>query len=280
MVDSFFSFCKQNKIIFRYLMMQPGKILRQTRERLCLKYRDVEEASQRLADRHKNSEYIVGLSRLADIENKGTVPSIFKIFALAVIYGMDYGSVLSLYGISLEGMASDMTELNLKISRPIELKRKAKELTPASTNRDVAFDHRHTSFISNQIEEWGEVPLQIAQGMDSLKKRFAFVGSEDWSMYPLIPPGSFVQIDENKRRVANSGWENEYTRPIYFLLLHEGYRFAWCTERAGMLIVQPHSAAQIAASAYKYPGEVEVLGQAVGVAMRLDRERPHRKRSS
>ena len=43
-----------------------------SRERLNLRYRDVEEASHRIADRHKNDEFSIALSRLADIENKGT----------------------------------------------------------------------------------------------------------------------------------------------------------------------------------------------------------------
>jgi hypothetical protein len=116
--------------------------------------------------------------------------------------------------------------------------------------------------------------------MDFSNYRYAIVGADDWSMYPLIPPGSFVQIDETKKRVANSGWDNDFSRPIYFLLLHDGYRFGWCTERAGTLIVQPHSSAPVPAAVYRFPGEAEVLGQVIGVAMRLHQAKPHRKRSS
>ena len=55
---------------------EPGQKLRRARERLGLRYRDVEEASQRIAFRHGNDEFSIGLSRLADIENKGTLPSL------------------------------------------------------------------------------------------------------------------------------------------------------------------------------------------------------------
>src|SRR5262249_48401340 len=59
------------------IMDNPGQKLKRARERLKLRYRDVEEASQRIADEHANAEYGIALSRLSDIENKGTVPTIF-----------------------------------------------------------------------------------------------------------------------------------------------------------------------------------------------------------
>jgi hypothetical protein len=99
-------------------------------------------------------------------------------------------------------------------------------------------------------------------------------------MYPLIPPGSFVQIDQNKGRVLNSGWENDFSRPIYFLELRHGYRMGWCTETPGTLIVQPHPSSLAPAEVFKFPGEVEVVGQIIAVAMRLDLVKQRRKRSS
>ena len=262
------------------MSLQPGKSLRQIRERLRLKYRDVEEASQRIATRHKSSEYGIGLSRLADIENKGTVPSVYRMFSLAVIYGLDYSSILEMYGISLKHMAADISETQLHVTRAIQLNEPKADTHHLPAAFLTAIDTRKTSFISHQLQEWGRVPLQFLETLDMSRYRYAIVGSDDWSMYPLIPPGSFVQIDETKRRVVNSGWDNDYSRPIYFILLHEGYRFGWCTERPGSIIVQPHSSAPVAAEVFRYPGEVEVLGQVVAVAMRLDRVKPRRKRSS
>jgi transcriptional regulator with XRE-family HTH domain len=270
------------------MILQPGRNLREVRERLRLKYRDVEEASQRIATRHKNSEFAIGLSRLADIENKGTVPSVYRLFSLAVIYGLDYSTILSIYGISLDQMAVDIADIHLHVTRSIDVPAPVPAQTAAQRDRVLAlpanlpasFEPRHTTFLSRQMQEWGRVPIQFVETLDFAHYRYAIVGADDWSMYPLIPPGSFVQIDETKKRIANSGWDNDFSRPIYFLLLHEGYRFGWCTERGGTLIVQPHSSAPVVAEVFRFPGEVEVLGQVIGVAMRLDRVKPRRKRSS
>src|SRR5438045_2995178 len=55
-------------------MDEAGQKLKRVRERLGLRFRDVEEASARIAARRNNDEFIVALSRLADIENKGRSP--------------------------------------------------------------------------------------------------------------------------------------------------------------------------------------------------------------
>lgn len=268
------------KFFGTFMSLQPGKNLRQIRERLRLKYRDVEEASQRIATRHKNSEFLIGLSRLADIENKGTVPSVYRIFSLAVIYGLDYAEILAMYGVSLEQMATDVADSLLQVTRTIDLNFQPNDSVELPISFVTMFDPKRTTFISHQIQEWGRIPMQFLQTLNLSLHRYAIVGTDDWSMYPLIPPGSFVQVDETKRRVLNSGWDNDYSRPIYFLLLRDGYRFGWCTERAGTLIVQPHSSAPVAAEVFRYPGEIEVVGQVIAVAMRLDRVKPRRKRSS
>jgi len=262
------------------MILQPGRNLRQVRERLSLKYRDVEEASQRIATRHKNSEFAIGLSRLADIENKGTVPSVYRLFSLAVIYGLDYSALLAIYGISLDHIAADIADIQLHVTRSIDVAVPKDRSIPIPAHLPALSEPRHTTFLSHQLQEWGRVPIQFLETLDLAHYRYAIVGTDDWSMYPLIPPGAFVQIDETKKRIANSGWDNDFSRPIYFLLLHDGYRFGWCTERGGALIVQPHSSAPVAAEVFRFPGEAEVLGQVVGVAMRLDRVKPRRKRSS
>ena len=61
-------------------------------------------------------------------------------------------------------------------------------------------------------------------------------------MYPLIPPGSLVVIDDSRRRIANSGWSCEFDRPIYFLEHRDGHLCSWCTQRDDQVIVIPHPA--------------------------------------
>ena len=64
-------------------MEEAGQKLKKKREELNLRYRDVEEASVQIAARRKNDEYIIALSRLADVENKGTVPAVLLVSTIA-----------------------------------------------------------------------------------------------------------------------------------------------------------------------------------------------------
>lgn len=70
-------------------MYPPGLRLRQTRESLGLTYRDVEKASYQIAVNRGRSDFILHISRLADIENRGVVPSLHKLYSLAAILHLD-----------------------------------------------------------------------------------------------------------------------------------------------------------------------------------------------
>src|SRR5215831_19123414 len=183
-----------------------GQKLKRARERLNLRYRDVEEASLRIAARHKNDEFAVALSRLADIENKGTVPSIYRLYSLCAIYGLDISTVLNWYGIDLTHLPTDSARISLPHTKPVEFRISERAWVDFPAELDVNIDPRRTSYLSRHIERWGKLPLVLASSMDLRNQRYGFVGTDDWSMHPLIGPGSFVQIDEAKRRIVNDGW--------------------------------------------------------------------------
>jgi len=63
-------------------MEDAGQKLRRARERLGFRVRDVELASQKIADKYGNLEFVVLINRISEIENKGLVPSIYKLYAL------------------------------------------------------------------------------------------------------------------------------------------------------------------------------------------------------
>src|SRR5436305_13716639 len=97
-------------------------MLRAVRERLQLRYRDVEEASKTIANLRGSDEYVIRLSRLADIENKGTVPSLYRCYSLCAIYGLELEKVLEWYRIPLSHLALDSARLKFKDTRILDLK--------------------------------------------------------------------------------------------------------------------------------------------------------------
>lgn len=260
-------------------MDDAGQRLKRARERLNLRYRDVEEASLKIAERHKNDEFAVALSRLADIENKGTVPSIYRLYSLCAIYRLDISEVLEWYGIQLGSIGIDSATIEIERTHTIgfEPDTHADVLIPLSL--DPGIDVRRTTFLSRMIQRWGKLPLVLLSGFDLRGHRYGFIGTDDWTMYPILQPGSLVLIDESKRKPAHTGWSNEFDRPIYFFEHRQGYACGWCSVNGEQLILQPHPASQCSPEVYEYPAEIDIIGQVSGVAMRLDPARRRRTHS-
>src|ERR1700733_8230473 len=106
-------------------MERPGEKLRQVGERLRLTYRDVVEASQKIAQRRNSEEFAVALSRLADIENKGTLPTVYRIYTLCAIYRLDWKEVLRWYGVPLDLLASDALQIPLDETHELQFQRES-----------------------------------------------------------------------------------------------------------------------------------------------------------
>ena len=251
------------------IIEEAGRKLKHARERLNLRFREVEEASTRIANRHGSDEFIVALSRLADIENKGVMPSMHRLYSLCVVYRLDLHEVLSWYGISIPSMITDSTMVEHPRTGLIGFRAEDGEARmPISL--DPGLDVTKTVFLSRLIQKWGTVPLMFLNQLDLKNLRYGLIGTEDWSMFPIIPPGSLVVIDDTKRKIVSSGWTNEYERPIYFFEHRDGYACCWCSLKDGNLILQPHPASNCEPDVFEFPKEIELVGRVTRVAMSLD----------
>ena len=249
-------------------MLSAGKKLRDLREHMGLTLRDVELSSTSLAESRGIEEFVINPSRLSDIETKGVIPSIYRLYVLSVIYRADFTELLRLYGVDLSFTAADyaicspgkthrieMTDTRGNVQVPIKL--------------DPGFDVKRSTDLGRMIEDWGPVPMQYLQELSKKKYIYAYVGMEDLTMYPLLLPGSFVQVDEDRSRVEEKKWRSELERPIYFVETREGHVCCWCSVRRGEIILQSHPLSPVPARILKHPQDAEVVGQVVGVAMRL-----------
>jgi len=253
-------------------MERPGEKLKQVRERLKLTYRDVVEASQVIARRRSSEEFAIALSRLADIENKGTVPTIYRVYSLCAIYRLELREVLGWYGVPLDDLPSDALTIGLDETHVIGFAAEGPATVPQPLDRDI--DLNQTTFLSHLTRRWGKMPLNFLAGLDTRHYRYGLIGLEDWSMSPVIQPGSMVLIDQNRRRIARGGWTSQHDRPIYFLEHRGGYRCGWCALAEDRLIVLPHPASQQPPAIFD-PAEIDVVGQVIGVGMLLE---PSRRR--
>jgi len=253
--------------------MNAGAKLRSVRESLGLTIRDVETATTRLANKYGNPEFCLQLSRLSDIETKGVIPSIYRIYALAVVYRRDVRELMGWYGIDMNNFVEDISLAEPPKSHRVE------GLAAADTARlpvkmDPAFHLSRTTNVGRMIEKWGSVPMVFLRQLEETYFAYFYIGTEDLTMYPLLMPGSFVQVDESQSKVVGGPWPSEYERPIYFVETRTGFRCSWCELDSDKLILQPHPLSPQKTSIYRHPQEAEIVGRIVAVAMRLGEWKP------
>ena len=257
----------------------PGQRLRRARERLSLKFRDVEQASQAIAERRGNPEFGILISRLSDIENQGTTPSIYRIYSLCCIYRLDLHEVLGWYGVPVNAMAADAGLIRIEKTHAIGFDPDSDAEAVLPISLDPGLDIRRTFFVSEVVQRWGKLPLALLAGLDVSRFRYGFVGTEDWGMHPTIPPGSLLVVDETKRRIQASGWRTLSERPIYFLEHRDGFYCRWCSLKDGVISLISDPASEYPILNFRFPEEIDVIGQVVGLAISLDPEKRRRIRS-
>lgn len=259
-------------------MDDAGQRLKRARERLNLKFREVEEASKLIAKKRNNQEFVILLSRLSDIENEGTVPSLYRLFSLCVIYRLDLSEVLGWYGVPVSEMLADASMIQLEKTHEIGIKQDDATSTYMPISLDPGLDMRKTFFLSEMVQRWGKLPLALFGGVDARDYRYGFIGMEDWSMHPILPPGSLVVVDDGKRKLQASGWNRLAERPIYFFEHRDGFYCRWCSVREGVISLLAHPSSDAPVLNFNV-GEIDVVGQVVGVATGLDQEKRRRTRA-
>jgi transcriptional regulator with XRE-family HTH domain len=246
-----------------------GAKLRELRLRLGLTLRDVEASSRKLAEEKRNQDFLMSRGWLNNVENGSRTPSIFKLYSLGAIYHTHWSSIFSLFGLHLSDFGRDQAKFApLKTQLALDAAKNDDTIVVPLQQRE-AFRLDQTNLLSKLVEIWGEIPVRLIQHLDLRNGVYGLVGIADFTMYPIIRPGSIVQIDQNKRKIAPIKWQNEHERPIYFIELRGEYICSWCEMGEGYLSSVPHPNSKCEVRRFSYPREAEIVGRVVGVTMRL-----------
>jgi hypothetical protein len=249
---------------------EAGKRLRVERLRARLSTRAVQKLSHNIAQEKNNQDYYISHGWLTDVENGKFTPSIYKLYSLSLIYKRRYDEVLAFFGIHLGDIGREQRSLILPHTHLIgSTLEQAGEtiLAPVELRKKVQLER--TNLVSRMFETWGEVPLALLQHMDWQKSLYGYIGIEDYTLYPLIRPGSFVEIDARQKKIRTGSWQNEFERPIYFVELRDGYVCSWCEVDGNQLILIPYPRSRAAVRQVRYPADADVVGRVTAVTMRI-----------
>lgn len=251
-----------------------GERLKALRESLGLTTRDVEEKSQEIADEKHNREYYISHAWVTDIENGKFTPSIYKFFTFSAIYHRRFSELVSFFGLQIGDLTRYLTSIGVPKTHLLD---SGADLETEKVSLPVQFKPEfrleRTNLLARVVEKWDQIPVGFLQHLDLRKSVYGYIGLEDYTLYPLIRPGSLVQIDASQRKLTAEKWKTEFDRPIYFVELRKGYVCSWCQVDRGQLIVIPHPHSHQDVRRFDYPSQAEIVGRVTGVTMRIAGER-------
>jgi transcriptional regulator with XRE-family HTH domain len=249
------------------MTMRPGDNLRQMRLRLGISTREVEGRSKQIAEEFGNDDLLVSHSRIVQIENDESTPSIYKLCTLSAIYGIAVTTLVGLY-LDMDKLGYMRMTMKADSTRPLESEPNVtRRVTAIHPEGNLRADQ--SQLICRLSSMWGELPPELVANLNLRRMKYGVIGLSDRTMHPLLRPGSFVQIDDRVRKITNATYATELDRPIYFLELRDRYVCSWCELRGNELYIIPHPLSSCQVEVVQYPADVDIIGRVTAVAARL-----------
>jgi hypothetical protein len=117
--------------------------------------------------------------------------------------------------------------------------------------------------------------VPLLRRLDVRRSLYGYIGTRDRTMWPLLRPGTFVQIDVKQTHIRNEILKigsGPFARPMYFLDIRSSYACGWCQLDNGILTLIPHPDSGVKARSFRHPSEVEIVGRVTGIALCTDEE--------
>jgi len=235
--------------------MDSGEVIQQLREQRFIKTSDVERISRTIASIKNSPDFYVSHSTLADVEN-GSVPSIHKLFSLAVCLDVSLEKLLAIFGIDSQEVRPFLVEYDQRAeysdtsSGKLSFRLESSNLTPLRSDE--------TTLLRSNPQE---LAAFASTTLDSRRYRHAAIGLKDDTMGELIPPGSVVEIDIAQNAVKIGDWKSLRERPIYLVWHTEGHSCCWCHLEGKDLTILPYPISRQPVRHFKVPREACVIGR-------------------
>jgi hypothetical protein len=256
-------------------MMEPGKWIRTLRDERMIKPSDVERITRTVADAKGNGDFYVSHSTLADIE-AGSIPSIYKLFSLAVCFRVPLNELLLAFGINPDQVIAYEDD-----ARPGALTVQALPRdVPAfrfQLNFDTSLSTDETTLLNLQPKDLEHLPHFFRARIDPVRYRYAIIGSRDDSMADLLPPRCVVEIDTAQNVVQVARWRALRERPIYLVWHSGGHTCRWCQVEGKELTLVPHPLSSQPVRRYRTPSEATVVGRVINVWLSFESAQPQRE---
>ena len=237
------------------------KLLRTNRK---ITIREVEKASRRIAAAKRDKRFFISNGWLTQLEKGVSEPGICKLFSLSVIYRVKFLELIQLYDVDIDQIEEYEPVANPHVTQLVSTKMEkigAREGLPASSGS--GFSLERTTLMPDPGLAAGAA-FASDEDRAAMQPTYGYIGLNDFTMYPLIRPGSLVRIDARPQKLKLVVWHNEYERPIYFIELRDAYACGWCELQDNELLIIPHHSSPESVRRFAYPREAEIVGRVIG----------------
>lgn len=239
--------------------MESGKWIRSLREERFIKPSDVERITRKIADQKNNADFYVSHSTLADIE-AGSVPSIHKLFSLALCFGLPLHDLFLPFGIdTAESLMTDSAASKAITAGPSGL-----VFDPSfkfQLNFDVNHSEQKTNLLRISAHDLEAIPSFLRGRDDPIRFRYAVIGLDDDFMMDMLPPRSIVEVDTAQNTVQVFPWRTMRERPLYLVWHSDGHTCCWCQMDGRELTMVPHPLSSQPVRRFKTPSQASVVGR-------------------
>lgn len=238
-----------------------GKRLREARLAWRLTLREVEERSSKLAAQWDNKKYRISASWLDRIEREDRALSATKLIVLAFIYGLSADQLFAALQPGSTSFKPRWDNLSAPNSTQLLLHGPMQDHAKYWISDEMANEPAppNTTLLPTENEA---LPKQFRRGI---------LGCRDKTLEPMIPAGSIVLIDTDRKAiVSRKKWTHEFDRPIYFLITRTEYVCGFCEldRDAEWLTLVPHPLSFESSRRWRFKKEIEVVGTVAGAFVR------------
>jgi hypothetical protein len=245
-----------------------GQVLHHARINMRLSLREASGVSRKIADLFGDYRYFISPSSLCDYELLNTAPRQFqKAITLCSLYGLHFRTFLKTIGIVSEEAGSEPMPDHFVSRVPHE------DRSEHRSNKSA-----NEGLLEQLLERTGEVPFFLRNSIEPISglvnaslNDFFWLGGKYDVLYPYLENGLVALVNRRKKRPFYFPSKPLWQQPLYILVKRDGtYLCACCGLENDTLVVHPYSRHFHSPEQFHYRKDVEVLGQIVMIARKLE----------
>jgi len=249
-----------------------GNLLRSSRLRAGLSFREASGMSRWISDTLSDELYFTAPSTLSDYETLSGPPRhIQKIITLCVLYCIDFEEFLQACGLPLDQIGHEAIPDQLIPRRSPD-----RSLRLPMTDGQGSMGEQN-GFLVPLIMQWEEIPLFLRHSVNELASLRNFslsdvywVGGNETPAHPLLIKATFVAVNRRIKKPAKSTASTVCEQPICLILKRDGsYLCGRCALHLENLTVHGYPGGPFCTQQFRNGIDAEVVGQVTTILRRL-----------